>query len=95
MLFFGRVSEVHIKNLKAFPFIYYSDVTEAKLDYSVETQKENKEKSLISFEISTSKNNDHLKKRFEGIETAVRALFWKDMKVKVTLLPQNEVFQSE
>ncbi len=93
MLFFGRVSEIHLKNLEAFPFIYYNDVTEVKLDYSVETRKG--EDSVISFEIYTTKNNDHLLKRFAGLETAVRDLFWKEVKIKVTLLPQNEVFQSE
>lgn len=95
MLFFGRVSEVHIENLKAFPFIYYSDVTEVKLDYSVNTERKIDEESLISFEISISKENNLLSRRFEGIEKAVRALFWKEIKVKVTILPQNEVFQSE
>ena len=93
MLFFGRLSEVHVKNLQSFPFIYFNGVKEVKLDYSIGTKRD--DMSLIDFEIHTNEDNDLLDKRFKGLETAVRALFWKEIKIKATLLPQNEVFQSE
>lgn len=91
-LFFGRISEVHMENLKAFPFIFFNDVLKATMDYEIATKKD--QDSTISYDVHVSKENDHLEHRYKAIETAVRDLFWKEMKVRVSI-NGKEVYKSE
>lgn len=90
MLFFGKVSEVHIKNLQSFPYIYFNDVKEAKLDYSVATTDKiqpTEFKYDLTLDLAT---NDQLDKRYKGLETAVRALFWKEARIQVSINGEEE-----
>lgn len=91
-LFFGRVSEVHIKNLQSFPFIYFNDLKEAKLDYDIGSTRE--DKSLVTYDLIMTTENDLLPKRYAALETAVRSVFWKDMPIKI-LINGKEVYKSE
>jgi hypothetical protein len=92
-LFFGRISEVHIKNLKAFPFIFFNGVSKtSNMDYDIATKKD--QDSTISYNLDMTEENDHLDKRYKAIETAVRDLFWKEMKVKISI-NGKEVYKSE
>lgn len=87
----GRVSEVHVKNMKSFPWMFFNDITEVQLDYNIGVKRE--DISWISYNILTSKDNDQLSKRYSALEAAVRALFWKEMEVRLSL--NNEVFKNE
>lgn len=91
-LFMGRVSEVHITNLKFFPFIFFNDLKEVKLDYDIGTNRE--DPSFTSYDLCISAENDNLDKRYLALESSVRALFWKEMKVKISI-NGKEVYKSE
>jgi hypothetical protein len=91
-MFFGRISEVHIQNLKNFPWIFFNDLTEVTLDYSVASKKE--DSSMVSYGLVIAKENDNLEKRYKAIEDAVRALFWKEVHVKI-FINHKEVFKSD
>ena len=91
-IFSGRISEVHIKNLEVFPFIYFNGVTKAEIDYDVAQAKD--KASYIHYDLTIHEENDMLEKRFEGLEKAVRALFWKEMSLKVSF-KGLEMYHSE
>lgn len=94
MVFFGRVPETHIKALKEYPWIFFNDLSEAKLDYSIETTDKTKV-TTFSYDLTVSlENNDHLNKRYKALESAIRALFWKDVLVEIKINGQ-EVYKSE
>ena len=95
VMFIGRLSEVHVKNLKAFPFIYFNDhTTSPKLDYSVETTDKTKP-TMFSYDLSLNlEANDQLDKRYKALELAVRSLFWKEVKIEVKI-DGKEVYKSE
>lgn len=95
MLFFGRVPEVHLKNLKNFAFIYFNGHKESpKLDYSVATKKEDGD-TVFSYDLTLNMElNDLMDKRYAALETAVRTLFWKEAKIKVSINGE-EVYKSE
>lgn len=94
MLFFGRIPETHLKSLESYPFIFFNDLKEAKLDYSVATKDKNGE-TIFSYALSLNlESNDHLDKRYTALESAVRNLFWKEAKIKIAVNGQ-EVYKSE
>lgn len=82
-IFLGRLSETHIKNLESFPFIYFNGVKEAHVDYDVAQAKDSS--SYIAYYLVLNENNDHLDKRFEGLETAIRSLFWKEIELRLSI----------
>ena len=93
MLFFGRIPETHIKSLQSYPFIYFNDLKEAKLDYVVAKDKNGE--TIFSYDLSLNlEPNDHLDKRYKALEVAVRNLFWKEAKIKITINGQ-EAYKSE
>jgi hypothetical protein len=87
VLFTGRLSEIHIKNLQSFPFIYFNDIIEAKLDYDISQVKE--VPSFIRYDLILSQENDQLNKRFDGLKVAVKSLFWKEMELKLSINGQE------
>jgi len=91
-LFFGRVSELHLKNMQSFPWIFFNDLKEVKLDYDIATTKEGA--SVVSYDLSVLKENDNLDKRYGALESAIRHLFWKEVKVKISI-NGKEVYKSE
>ena len=94
MMFFGRVPEHYVKTLEAYPFIYFNDVKEAKLDYSVETTDKIKP-TTFSYDLTTSlESNDFLDKRYKALEFAIRKLFWKEVQIQIKI-NGNEVYKSE
>lgn len=95
--FFGRISEVHIRNLKSFPFIFFNGVSEVKLEHDLSTVKGGI--STISYGLSLNKDislisNNCPEKRYTALEDAVRSLFWKEVKVKISINGE-EVYKSE
>ncbi len=95
LLFSGRLSSVHIKNLEAFPLIYFNDHTSnPKLDYTIETNDKSKP-TIFSYDLNLNlETNDHLPKRYKALEGAVRKLFWKEAKVQIKINGE-EVYKSE
>ena len=91
-LFLGRVSEVHLKNLKSFPWIFFNGLSQVGLDYDIASTKEGV--SSVSYDLAVGQENDNLPKRYQALEAAVRSLFWKDVKVAVSI-NGKEVFKSE
>ena len=82
-IFLGRLSETHIKNLQSFPFIYFNGLTEAKLDYDVAQSKDGS--SYISYGLTLTEDNDHIAERYKALETSIRALFWKEIQLRLSI----------
>ena len=83
-VFSGRISEIHIKNMQSFPFIYFNSVQEAKLDYDISQIKDGK--SYVHYDLKLKKkDNDFMEKRFLGLEGAIKTLFWKEIKLKLSI----------
>jgi hypothetical protein len=82
MLFTDRLSDIHVKNLEAFPFIYFVGVHEAKLDYDIDTKGG---PSYIHYDLTLTDENDSLDARFKALEVAVQALFWKEMVLHLSI----------
>jgi hypothetical protein len=86
----GRLSEIHLENLKAFPFIYYNGVLEAKLEYDIYNKQDG---TYIRYDLTLSEENDQLDKRFRALEVAIKALFWKDMALKVSINGNEQEYE--
>lgn len=94
MLFFGRIPEPIVKAMQSFPFIFFNDLKEAKLDYSVATKKE-EGSTLFKYDLSLPlESNESMDKRCKALEQAIRSQFWADAKVKITV-NEKEVYKSE
>lgn len=95
MLFFGRIPETHLKSIQSYPFIYFNEHKEdPKLDYFIATKKEDGE-TVFSYDLSLDlEKNDHLEKRYKGLELAIQQLFYKEAKVKIKI-NGKEVYKSE
>lgn len=94
----GRLSEFHEKNLKMYPFIFFENVKEARVDYDlavrhdVEVDKANNieikkplQHCFVAFYLTIEEGgtNDNLQKRFDAIESSVRNLLWNGLPVEV------------
>lgn len=97
----NRISEVQEKNLKNFPFVFFESITLASISYDLghgvneETKQLNHNSHVIyDLELDESHNTQFLDKRFAALESSVRAVFWKDVKVKV-LFNGKSVFESK
>jgi hypothetical protein len=92
VMFSGRISEVHMENLKRFPFIFFNGVTKVKLQHDISTVKNTP--SVISYDIVLDGENNHPEKRYLALQDAVRSIFWKEMQVKISI-NGKEVYKSE
>lgn len=105
----NRISEVHEMNLKTYPFIFFEQITEAKIDYDlyvrhdVDLDGKNNltiKKPLTNCHVSyyltlnEDANKTNLQRRFETLENSVRALFWKDLSVEI-YFNDNIVYKSK
>ena len=89
----NRISEIQEKNLKMFPFVFFENLKEVKIDYDLghgmnESTKQVHHKSSVSYyltieQITNNDINNNIDKRFLALEASVRNLFWKDILVKV------------
>jgi hypothetical protein len=94
----NRISEVHEKSMKMYPLIYFDGVTQVKIDYDLSHQSDvnvDKQNNItvksplihcfVSYylTIDESKMDENIKARFSALETSTRALFWKDLPVKI------------
>lgn len=93
MIATGRLPETLWRTLQNYPFIFFNDVKEAKIDYSIAT----KPSESTTFEyniILNTESNNCIEKRYKGIEKAIRDLFWKEAQIKISINGQ-EVYKSE
>jgi hypothetical protein len=93
----GRLSEFHEKNLKMYPFIYFYDVKEVKIEYDLSlrhdaevdnknnlTLKKPLQNCIVSYFLKLDeKIQDSVDRRFEALEAAVRSLLWKNLPVEI------------
>lgn len=89
----NRISEIQEKNLKMFPFVFFEELKEVRIDYDLghgvnENTKEVYHKSHVSYYLTVEEktNNDinsNINKRFLALESSVRTLFWKDIIIKI------------
>lgn len=82
-MFSGRLSEVHCRNLDSFPFIYFNGVKEVKLGYDISHVKGGD--SFVHYDLTLDQENDHMDKRFSALQTAIKALFWKEVALKLSI----------
>ncbi len=90
-VFSGRISEVHMINLKNFPWIFFNGLKEAAMDYDIDHMRE--DKAIVHYDLTIDIENDHIQERCMAIESAVRSLFWKEMTVVISI-NKEEVFKS-
>ena len=94
MIMSGTISEVHIKNLQSFPFIFFNEISECKIEYSVATTNKAERTEFVYNITLNLESNDNLPKRYEALQNAVRALFWKEAQIIIKLNGQ-EVYKNE
>lgn len=104
----GKLSEFHEKNLKAFPFIFFNDVIEAKIDYDLsvrhdaDVDKNNNvelkkpiQSCIISYYLTLDEpKNNEIQKRYEALDQAVKNLLWKEIPVEI-YINDKIVFKSK
>jgi hypothetical protein len=79
----NRISEVHEKNLRAYPFIFFNGIKEANVDYELERGSKNHVKFNLS--LNSGADNPNLEKRFEALDKSVKNLFWKEVTISIAL----------
>ena len=86
-----RISEVHERNMRAYPFIFFNDVRSIKIEYDLLDTKGDqnnnnapKNDSWVAYYIELEENSqNNLDKRFTALETSIRDLFWKEVRLIV------------
>jgi hypothetical protein len=81
ILISDKLSEIHVKNLQEYPFIFFNDVEEVKIEHDISIKIKNS--SFVHYYLTLSKENDNIKIRFEHLEKSIKALFWKEVQVKL------------
>lgn len=94
----GKISEIHEKNMKLYPLIYFDGVKEVRIDYDLShkadalvdrannlTINAPYRNNIVTYHLTIDENvkNDNLDKRFAALEASIRTLFWKDVIVEV------------
>lgn len=86
----NRISETQEKNLKLWPFAFFEGVKVVRINYDLghgvnEESKEVHHRSFVGYYLTLDEkaNEPFLDKRFKTLEESVRALFWKDIVIKV------------
>jgi hypothetical protein len=92
MIFSRQLSSVHVESIKSYPFIFFNGLTEVKVDHDISLVVDGP--SLVSYDLTLKEENDHLEKRYKALESALRSLFWKELKIKVSINSQ-EAYKSE
>jgi hypothetical protein len=89
-IFSNRISEKQEKNLKLWPFCFFESVSTVNIEYDLghgideDTKQINHKSTITYYLVLDEEANKHaLDKRFAALGTSVRALFWKDIIVKV------------
>lgn len=86
----NRISEIQEKNLKAYPFVFFNEVTSVKIEFDLskvdDEGKMNHGDHHVTYHLDADESaNEHMEKRFLCISQATRVLFWNDLKVRIFL----------
>jgi len=87
----NRISEIHEKNLKAYPFIFFNGVKEAAIDYELERGQKNHVKFVLT--LKDGQETPSLEKRLSALDQSVKNLFWKEVSTSV-IMNGKKVFDS-
>lgn len=85
----NKISEAQAKNLQLYPFVFFDDIKEVKIDYDLghavnEDKKELHHNSYVSYFLTLDESsNSEVELRSKYLERSVRTLFWNDVKIKV------------
>lgn len=80
----GELAELHIKNLKAFPYIFFDHITSCELSWDINLQREaNKKTSWVKYNLTIKESNDLMQNRVERMTWSVKNLLWNDTEVYV------------
>lgn len=76
----GRISEVHVKNMEQYPFIFLDDVEEFRIDYDIITDATNAtpgKKSTVSYTVKFKSGNPPgtLREGAGNLQKALSVLF--------------------
>lgn len=87
----GNLSEVHVKNLKMYPFIFLDEIKEASISYDIVTDPSAAlpgAKSRIEFTLSFAEGfpKDDMRNGIENLEKAIEIL----MAHKVTVIVKDK-----
>ena len=88
IIFSGKISDFHIKNLSSYPFIFFEDIEEVSLEHFVPDSLDidmGKEIPFVTYRIQFKQNPrmDNLDKRIEAITNSVRTLLWENTQVNI------------
>lgn len=80
----GQISEVHITNMKLYPFIFIDDLNEAEISYSIVTDPSSAvpgKKSTVSYSLSFNAKPDlqQLNAGKDNLQKALSVLFSQDV----------------
>lgn len=104
----GKISDVHMKNMQMYPFIYFNGVKEVKIDYDLShkanalvdkdsnlTVNAPTRNNIVTYRITLYDNaqNENLERRFAALEASIRTLFWRDVAVEI-LFNDRVVYKS-
>jgi hypothetical protein len=84
-----RISAVQEKNMKLYPFIFFKDLKEARVEYDLDRVKtvgdepEHNNSTVTYFLTLDEATNDRMDFRFKSLETAIKVLFWSDVVVEI------------
>lgn len=94
----GKISDLHEKNLKLYPYIYFEKVSSVEIEYdlshhhNIQEDHENNKivlnkpivNQLISYYLILDESaNDNLENRYLALAKSVKTLLWKDIKVEI------------
>lgn len=82
----GRLSEIHINNLKMFPFAFFDGLKSVELDFDLDIEKERDGRMIVNYRLKFKKGFskiDNLTARCAALENAVKNLLWKEVEVSI------------
>jgi hypothetical protein len=82
----GQLSEIHIKNIKMFPFIFFDGVQSAEVTFDLDIAKERDGAMSVCYRLKFKKGFskiDNLQQRCQALENAVKNLLWKEVDVAI------------
>ena len=79
----NRISEVHKKNMKSYPYIVFNGFVSADVDYDLERGNKN----FVSYNITlkTDADNPFMEKRLDALDKSIKNLFWKEVGVIIKI----------
>lgn len=89
MILSGRLSDMHVLNLKTYPKVFFDDVVSAEVKYDftppLPGEKSEFPGGIVGYTIKVSKWPEDYEKRCQHLERAVKTLFWSDTHVTIAV----------